>query len=155
MLAHQYPEAHVLFTGGTGAVFARADREVSVAEELLTGLGISRERLLLEGTARNTAENASAAWALAQPVVGEAWILVTSASHMPRAIGAFCLAGWSVLPYPVDFRTGRFTEGIGWDLSGHLGGLNRGVKEWIGLLAYWATGRTNAVLPEGCDAPNS
>jgi uncharacterized SAM-binding protein YcdF (DUF218 family) len=37
---------------------------------------------------------------------GTNWILITSANHMPRAIGSFAAAGWSgVIPYPVDFQT--------------------------------------------------
>ncbi len=35
----------------------------------------------------------------------EVWLLVTSAAHMPRAVGCFRRAGFSVAAYPVDFAT--------------------------------------------------
>jgi hypothetical protein len=37
---------------------------------------------------------------------------VTSAYHMPRAIGVFRKAGFPVEPYPVDWRTRRAEDGL-------------------------------------------
>lgn len=150
MLARAHPAARVIFTGGSGRVFQRGGKEVSVAENILLGLGLAADRLILEDTARNTAENARASFDLAQPKPGEIWVLVTSASHMPRAFGSFCKAGWQVTPYPVDYRSGTFADSIGWDFANHLTLLNKAIKEWVGLLAYYAAGRTGALLPEGC-----
>jgi len=45
--------------------------------------------------------------ALAKPRAGETWLLVTSASHMPRSVGVFRRAGWDAVPWPVNYRTGR------------------------------------------------
>jgi hypothetical protein len=71
---------------------------------------------------------------------------------MPRALGTFCAAGWkNLVPYPTDYRGGKIRERIGWDLAGHLMDLNTGVKEWVGLLAYLMTGRTEAFFPAGCE----
>jgi uncharacterized SAM-binding protein YcdF (DUF218 family) len=39
---------------------------------------------------------------LAAPKPGERWLLVTSAYHMPRAVGLFRKVGFAVEPYPVD-----------------------------------------------------
>src|SRR6266478_6390205 len=39
------------------------------------------------------------------PSLVRRWLLVTSAYHMPRAIGVFRKAGFPVEPYPVDWRT--------------------------------------------------
>ena len=59
---------------------------------LLTELGVHPARLLLEEQSRNTAGNAEFSLALAKPKPGERWLLVTSASHMPRAMAAFARA---------------------------------------------------------------
>ena len=76
------------------------------------------------------------------------WILITSAVHMPRAVGAFRRAGWNIIPYPVDYTTegsGRTTWWKG--LGGGLKRFGGGLKEWIGLAAYRVLDRTDALLP--------
>ena len=72
-----------------------------MARQLWTGMGVPPERMLFETAARNTHENAVLAHALAKPRPGETWLLVTSASHMPRSVGVFRRAGWDVVPWPV------------------------------------------------------
>ena len=58
-----------------------------------------------EDKSRNTVENALFARQIAMPKPGDRWLLVTSAYHMPRAIGVFRHAGFPVEAYPVDWRT--------------------------------------------------
>ena len=147
-LARMHPQAPVIFAGG-GAMIAPDGAEASMARALLVGAGLDPARLSLDRHSRNTAENARNARALAPDPLGGPWLLVTSAFHMPRAVGAFCAAGWSgLVPWPVDHNAGRFR--IGWDPSGNLGLLTLAVREWVGLVAYRATGRTDALLPAGC-----
>lgn len=68
---------------------------------------------------------------------------------MPRAIGAFRQAGFPVEAYPVNYQTDGWEDL--WKFSGALmGGINkmdRAVHEWLGLLAYWATGRIPVLFP--------
>ena len=150
-LAHRFPKAKVLFTGGSPRVLGTGSHGGSVAETIFVGAGLSRERLLLEIRSRNTAENAVFSRELAKDEQSGSWILVTSAWHLPRAIATFCRAGWkNLVPWPTDHRSGAFGERIGWGLARNLEELNTGVKEWVGLLAYWLTGRVTARLPEGC-----
>jgi hypothetical protein len=69
---------------------------------------------------------------------------------MPLAVGASCSAGFSnLIPYPVDFRSEAKFE-LDWDLSAGLGRFNTGLKEWIGLVAYVATGRSAQLVPNRC-----
>ncbi|MGM0583338.1 MAG: YdcF family protein [Pseudomonadota bacterium] len=145
-LAGRFPQARVLFTGGSGALMGSESREARVAERILTSAGIEEERLLLEHRSRNTAENAQLSLKLlaeAEGGMGQgAWLLVTSAFHMPRAVASFCAAGWrEIVPWPVDFRSGAGSLAPSWDLAGHLAVLNTAVKERVGLLAYRVTGR--------------
>lgn len=150
MLARHHPEARLIFTGGSGRLRGGGAPGAAVAARLFDAFGIAPERVLLEGRSRSTAENARlSADIVADPADGP-WILVTSAFHMPRSVGAFCAAGWQdIVPYPVDHRPPARMR-LRWDLVGHLGQLETAVKEWIGLLAYRATGRSDALLPEGC-----
>ena len=99
--------------------------------------GIDRDRLLLEGLSRNTAENDRLSLALANPSPDETWVLVTSAFHLPRAIRNFEVAGWgNLVAWPVDYRTSKFTDGIGWDLIRNLEVLNTVISEQVVRLSY-------------------
>lgn len=144
-LAHRFPEARVLFTGGSGALrdlTGSMTSEASMAGQFFNMHGVQPERILLEGQSRNTAENAVLSLALAQPAVGEVWVLITSAFHMPRAMLSFEVAGWEdLVAWPVDYRTSGFGDGVGWDLTGNLFVLNTAIREHIGQLAYRLTRR--------------
>jgi uncharacterized SAM-binding protein YcdF (DUF218 family) len=111
-LLRRYPNARILFSGGSGALSDDADAEASFAAGLLESFGIARNRIILEDRSRNTVENAVFSKAIIQPKPGERWLLVTSAYHMPRAIGVFRKAGFPVEPYPVDWRTRPAEDGL-------------------------------------------
>jgi uncharacterized SAM-binding protein YcdF (DUF218 family) len=148
-LARQYPDAKLVFTGGGRPELIL--KEADVAKHLYQSLGLDTDRIIFEKQAKNTAENAVFSKKMVEPQVGEHWILITTAWHMPRAIGLFCQVGWPTTPYPVDHWTEpdyMFT--IDWDFSGHLSHLNMAVKEWIGLLAYYATGKIASAFPADC-----
>jgi len=139
-LARQFPDAQLLFSGGSGAlrdVAGATVSEASIAERFFIDQGIDPNRLMLEGRSRNTAENASLSLALTGPGADETWVLVTSAFHMPRAMRSFEAAGWTgLVAWPVDYRTSRFADDIGWDLTGNLQVLNTAIREQVGQLAY-------------------
>jgi uncharacterized SAM-binding protein YcdF (DUF218 family) len=148
-LARRYPEAKVLFTGGSVEILSEPTVEADAAGIVLRDLGIEGSRLVLERKARNTEENAALAKALAKPKPGERWLLITSAWHMPRAIGLFRKAGFNVEAWPVDYRTAG--PGDAWMLfASPIEGLRRldlVAKEWLGLVVNWLTGRSEALLP--------
>lgn len=148
MLAREYPDAKFIFTGGSGNPLRQDLKEADVLPPLLELMGLDGTRVIFENQSRNTAENAAFSYKLAQPLPGETWILVTSALHMPRAVGSFREAGWTVLPYPVDYKFTK-NERFEWsfNLRSGLGNLNEGLHEWIGLLFYWLTGRSDSVFP--------
>jgi uncharacterized SAM-binding protein YcdF (DUF218 family) len=148
-LARRYPNARIVFTGGSGNLLADDAREADHAAEIFEGLGVSRERMAMDRRARNTQENAEFAKALAAPKSGERWLLVTSAYHMPRAIGLFRKAGFAVEPYPVDWRVGVTAAPLSFRISAGegLGYVDTGIREWIGLLAYRMAGKTGELFP--------
>jgi uncharacterized SAM-binding protein YcdF (DUF218 family) len=147
-LARAYPNARIIYSGGDASLGGDGPDEVQYLPPLLEYFGIARERVTLEARSRNTAENAAFSKEFARPKLGERWLLVTSAQHMPRAVGCFRRAGFPVEAYPVAWLSGR-TINV-WpslNIGGQLATLDFAAHEWIGLVAYWATGRTSALLP--------
>jgi len=148
-LAHRYPKARVVFSGGSANLISSDAREADFAGAIFESLGIDRSRLVMERRSRNTHENAVFSKALLMPKDGERWLLVTSAFHMPRSVGLFRKAGFAVEPYPVDWRVGRRGDLLTFT-SVALDGLGRtdmAVREWLGLTAYRVTGRIDEILP--------
>ena len=146
-LAGRYPDAKLVFTGGRNAIRGSAISEADVMREFTRRHGLDG-RVIFEDRSRNTYENALFSKPLAAPRPDERWLLVTSASHMPRSVGVFRRVGWPVIAYPVDYRT-----------TGELGALpppdaanrwvefDQAVKAWVGLLAYWLSDRTDSPFP--------
>jgi len=152
VLARRFPGARVVVSGGHGLLFPSGPPEAAATRHLLVDLGVAAERIVVEGNSRNTYENAVMSHAAVEPKTGETWLLVTSALHMPRAVGCFRRAGWTIVPYPVDYHTtSKLGSSPGWQpellLADNLTLVNFAVKEWLALAAYYALGRTDALLP--------
>lgn len=149
ILARRYPAARIIISGGSGALLLDGEGDADAAPRLLEALGVSRERMTLENQSRNTHENAAFTRDLAEPRPGDSWLLVTSAFHMPRSYDLFRKAGFDVIPWPVDYRTrGDETLALfGDNPMDSLQNLTLAIREWIGLIAYRATGRTDSLLP--------
>jgi uncharacterized SAM-binding protein YcdF (DUF218 family) len=148
-LAYRYPNARVIYSGGSPNLVSNDAREADFASAVFESLGTSKARLMMERRSRNTQENAEFSKALAAPMDGERWLLVTSAYHMPRAVGLFRRAGFNVEAYPVDWRVGERADLLTFSTIA-LDGLGRtdvAVREWMGLVAYWATGKIDRLLP--------
>ena len=106
-LARKYPNAKIVFSGGSASLISNEAREADYAAALFESLGVDKARLIMDRDSRNTYENAVLSKKLAAPKPGERWLLVTSAFHMPRSVGLFRKVGFAVEPYPVDWRVGR------------------------------------------------
>jgi len=148
-LARAYPKAKIVYTSGDASLFADEGAEADYLQPLLDSFGVPRGRVLLENKSRNTAENATFTKALVAPKPGERWLLVTSAAHMPRAMGCFRRAGFDVEAYPVDWNTPPSWR-FGMPLSPIYGmrALDDAAHEWEGLFFYWLSGRTSAFFPQ-------
>jgi uncharacterized SAM-binding protein YcdF (DUF218 family) len=148
-LARRYPNARIVFSGGSAALISDHPPEAAFMLDLWESFGIPRSRIVLEERSRNTRENAVFAKTLVDPKPGERWLLVTSAIHMPRAVGVFRKIGFAVEPYPVDWRSGGWSDlwtELPWPLSG-LYYADEAAKEWAGLVAYRLAGYTSKLLP--------
>lgn len=140
-LARAYPQARLIFSGGSGDPLNQMIREADQVKALFLALGLPSERVVYERDSRNTYENALYSKKLARPEPGQRWLLVTSAWHMPRAMGCFEKAGWQVTPYPVDFRSNSHDHWMSFQPDQQLDMVTTGVREWIGLVSYRLMGR--------------
>jgi uncharacterized SAM-binding protein YcdF (DUF218 family) len=138
-LSQRFPKARFIFSGFK---FSATD-----SENLVARLGVDPARVYWEDRPRMTSEDALYCAVLLEPKPNERWLLVTSALHMPRAVGCFRAAGFQVEPYPVDFRTrpprpfAPLAPGVA------LNQLDTAAREWIGLVAYRLMGKTDALFP--------
>lgn len=148
-LARRYPQARIVFSGGSGALLGKAVAEAPIAGKLLDDFGLSGNRVILESNSRTTEENALHSRELVTPKPGERWLLVTSAYHMPRSVGLYRKVGFDVEAYPVDFR------GFGWSgamrpfrmLAWGLERADVAAHEWIGMLAAKLNGNSDELFP--------
>jgi uncharacterized SAM-binding protein YcdF (DUF218 family) len=148
VLARRYPGARIVFTGGQGSPLHGSVTEADVAKAIWTSLGLAPERVLYETRARNTYENVLLTKQILMPKPGDTWLLVTSAGHMPRAMGIFRQAGWNVTPWPVNYVTGHtWRDWYDAPFGTRLNQTEWAVHEWLGLLAYRIMGRTSELLP--------
>jgi uncharacterized SAM-binding protein YcdF (DUF218 family) len=148
-LARRFPRAKIVYSGGSTDLIYVKPAEAHRAGKLLAALGIDEQRLVLEPISRNTHENAVMTRALITPKPGERWLLVTSAWHMPRAIGCFRAVGFAVEPWPVDYRTVRSLD-LNTILLHMPEGLRRidfAMREYVGLVLYRLSGRTEEFWP--------
>ena len=125
-LAQIHPHLQVFVSG--------AGEEAEVRRALAPG---QRDcRLRLENFSSNTRGNAAFTSAALRPAPTERWLLITSASHMPRAIGAFRKAGVPVEPWPIYHQKSKIVPGS-----------SVARREWLGLLAYWLMGHSSELFP--------
>lgn len=147
-LSRHYPEAPVIFSGGSNLVQRQnLDSTGHVIRQVFAQAGVVGNRLIIEIHARNTAENFALLKTLLPKVDGD-YILITSAFHMPRSVGVANMHRVQVIPYPVDYRSHPPSQRY-WDFDafGHLTVMETAWHEWLGLVAYFLTGKTNTLLP--------
>ncbi|MCC9622838.1 YdcF family protein [Thalassospira sp. MA62] len=157
-LANQYPNKPIIYTGGDGSLFDRGFSEAAVLQKWLSDSNLLTPNMYFETAAKNTHQNAENTRKLVYKdwpeLSKQPWLLVTSAYHMPRAVGTFRKAGWNVIAYPVGRRTSDRLHLTSLNVSGAIKLLGRGLREWVGLTAYYVTGRTDEWFPDPKDRVN-
>jgi len=150
-LAARYPEARLVYTGGSRVEAGKGPlgTQTAVAAAILGGVGLDPARVTFEEQSRDSCDNASNTRALVQPKAGETWVVVTSAMHVPRIVACLRAAGWGdALPYPTDFKVVIGPWGGGtFQIADNLALLDLAAHEWGGLVYYRLTGRTKELFP--------
>jgi len=144
ILSQAYPDLPILFSGG-GIGASESANHAFTARLIFSGLGLDNTKIIYEDESRTTAESAE----LAKRFVaeGSSWLLVTSASHMPRAIGAFRAQGWDVIAFPVDYHTGDESIWGRFNFLHSAGMLSIAIHEWGGLVWYRLSGLSQSWFP--------
>lgn len=93
-------EAEIVVSGGKGNPFL-PQAEAPIMRDFLVSLGIPEGKIIVEAESRTTFENVERLRNLPRR---RPFILVTSAHHMPRALGVFSRLGEPPLPAPCDVR---------------------------------------------------
>ena len=148
-LIRQMPKTPILFSGFSGDLIPRGWRESDNIRDLIRQIGGLNTTVLYEENSRNTYENAVNSRQIFVDEPGTNWILVTSANHMPRAIGSFDAAGWTgIIPYPVDYQTPKTGHTDLWNISQGISCVRQSLHEYVGLLVYYLSGRSTALFPQ-------
>jgi len=148
-LARLYPDAMLVFSGGSGSLVDDTIKEAESAHKLWSQLGVPENRMIFEDASRNTYENAVFTQKRVHPRDGEDWLLITSAFHMPRSMGIFRALGMNPTAYPVDYRTFGNSEDFRPPADGSqaIRNVEIALREWIGLIAYRLDGKTKDLFP--------
>lgn len=128
-----YPETKLIIAGG--ALFdPSADSEVMA--KVANNLGVAQKDIVLVSDTKDTKDQARQV----KSIVGsDLHILVTSASHMPRALALFGKLGMSPIPAPTDFwvkRKQRIAPGIFFPNANSLRKVEKALHEYLGII--WA-----------------
>ncbi len=146
ILARKFPSVSVVYSGGNASLIGGEAIEADGFQFLLQKLGGLPNEVLYERKSKNTWQNAE----FVKQMLGGStsanlkgkWILVTSASHMLRAHGAFLKSGFDIIPWPTDYRANilRFPW-LSKNSTRQLRKLQNVLHETVGILAYRLTGR--------------
>jgi uncharacterized SAM-binding protein YcdF (DUF218 family) len=131
---------HVIVSAGLLRPEPGRRTEAELVAEKLAAWGIPPDRILVENRARNTRENAEEVARLVKERGFETLLVVTSAGHLPRAMGCFRAAGLTPDAFPVDRRAG-----VGGRLLPRAHALDQStdaLREFTGRFVYWVMGYT-------------
>ena len=133
-LARRYPNARVVFSGGSGELGGGNGVEANAAKFIFAQMGLDPKRLILESQSRNTQENIDFSKMIAKPRPEEVWVLATSAIQMPRAMHIAQRAHWKMIAWPTDYWTAQNQARISFAVPNNLNIVDGAVHEWSGLL---------------------
>jgi uncharacterized SAM-binding protein YcdF (DUF218 family) len=136
----------LVLTGGDGRIFGTGPKEAVEMRRWAVRLGVPESATKIETEARNTYENATGTKRLLGPA---SILLVTSASHLPRAVPVFAKQGFLVTPVPCDYVSQNLPRESWDDLDlfdflpneTALHHTTEAVAEVAGLVIYWLAGK--------------
>ena len=143
----KFDKAKVIFSGGSGIINRPDLGHSQVAKLFYKKMGVDINKIFFEDKSRNTHENIIYSKKIAKPKKNENWLLITSASHMKRALLIAEKNNWKFIPYAVDFKNIKeFKLTPNLNLLSNLNSFQSGLHEWLGLVSYYLMGRTEKFL---------
>ncbi|QDL53850.1 YdcF family protein [Rhodoferax aquaticus] len=140
-LIHRNPHLRVIYTGGEGTLMGSGPSEAERARVFYTTMGLADARIEYESKSRNTHENAAFSANMPNVDIRQRWLLVTSATHMPRSMATFKKAGWNVTAYPVDYQSKPAADWLDYSIAKGPPAWDIILHEYLGIAVYRLTGR--------------
>ncbi|HEY4144835.1 YdcF family protein [Pinirhizobacter sp.] len=128
---HQQRTCLLEISGGDAEKAGRP--EADIYRDIVVGLGVPNESLLLERHSLNTFQNAQLSVPVLEQARPDTIVLVTSAMHLPRATLYFEHFGIPVLPIRADYTSTDFSI---IPTSGNLTLTDVLLHEYVGVLRY-------------------
>ena len=130
---NRLPETKLILTGRSG--FKGIKSVAEVMGDTAKEWGVELEDIVLETKATDTKDHPI----YVKEIVGtDRFILVTSASHMPRAMALFRKHGVEPIPAPTDYmvkkREGGVRPGVLFPSAGSLEKAERAILEYLGMV---------------------
>jgi len=147
-LYHQGVAPHILVSGGYIPWMEERSSPAEDMTQLLIMLGVPEDAIWQEDQSQNTYENALYSHEYLESKGIERILLVTSAMHMPRAVGLFDHQGLQVIPMPTDYSVTERSWHHLWEPDfanqvfnffprvDNLQDTTVALKEYLGLLVY-------------------
>jgi len=134
----------VLMTGGTGTLSGKEPKEAFGVKKELLACGVHDTDIIIESNSRNTYENAIYSKRILDSLhINGPYLLITSATHMPRSLKVFTKAGFKVDIHPCDY--GAIDQSFSFDDwipdPRRLNDWSIFIKEIVGTIAYSITGK--------------
>ncbi len=146
-LSKKFPTLPVIHSG-SGPKSIDQWSETDVAKKFFEDMGLDLSKIRFDDKAYNTHTNAINSKKLIKDSENDPWLLVTSAFHMPRSVGAFRNAGVKIQPYPVDYKTTLKYQGFfKLNVAKNLFLFDLAIHEYIGLVSYYCTDRSSELFP--------
>ena len=131
-LHNRLPETKLILTGRSG--FEGITPVAEVMADTAREWGVDSEDIVVEKEATDTKDHPI----YVKELVGSGpFILVTSASHMPRAMGLFRKHGMEPIPAPTDYMVKEreaLTPGVFFPDADSLDKAERAIHEYLGIL---------------------
>ena len=139
-LHNRLPRSKLIVTGGSG--FEGTTPVAEVMADIAMEWGVDRKEIFVEKKAADTKDHVIY---VKEIVRDDPFILVTSASHMQRAMALFKKNGMEPIPAPTDYlvkdREGGLTPGVFFPGAGSLEKAERAIHEYLGLIWAWLRGQ--------------
>ena len=138
-LYHAERAGKIIVSGGNKPWSPFAEPEAASMATLLQEWDVPASDIVLEGSSRNTRENAVNSWDLINKMGCGAPLLVTSAAHMKRSLAVFENLGITALPVSADVRVVNRPAYTPFDFLPDAKALkmtNDAIQEWIGQWFY-------------------
>ena len=147
IIIKQKPNVKIIFAGGRADIEHPQASDSYSAKKFFKNMNIDVSRIIFESKSKNTFENIINSKRIANPKKNEKWLVITSASHLKRVLNVADKINWKLIPYATDFKSSKkFNFNVKLDFFTSLSIFQGASHEWIGLVYYYFTGKSDKIF---------